>query len=262
MLKRHSLLTFIRYQYEIRVSYELQIYILKSLRDVLFLALEFFIENTMVQVISTVDHNRTPLRDLGCEFLVMINAKKFAYLGFQLYVENLAFVSVLFCLLNGSKGFTVVNKGVRCLAIGRLLRMCIFSMTILPSPKSWCRFTGPINPFRAHVGGACNDLLYSGHVVLYTIIATAFTKVSQEYSLRIFRYGLPILIWCHLTQRAIRTILEHHHYSIDMFLGCIVTLLIWQCKPLHIDLPIVPQNSFLHLKHLFFPRIRSILKEV
>jgi hypothetical protein len=41
-----------------------------------------------------------------------------------------------------------------------------------------------------------------------------------------------------------------------------VTLLIWQCKSLHIDLPRVPTNLFLHLRQLFFPKLRSILKEV
>ena len=40
----------IRTQYQLRISYELQIYILKSVRDLLFLAIEFFIENLTVHV--------------------------------------------------------------------------------------------------------------------------------------------------------------------------------------------------------------------
>ena len=261
-MHRQSLFSTIRNQYQLRVTHELEIYVLKSLRDLLFLAIEFFIENTMGQVISTVRHNRIPLRDLGYELLVKINAEKISYIGYQLSVEELAIVWVLFCFLNGSKGLTIVQKGARCLPIARTLRMCLYSMTVLPSPRLWCHFPGPINPFVLRVGGACNDLLYSGHVTIYTLTAVAFTILSREYSSRILRYGLPVLIWFHINQRIICTILERHHYSVDMFLGMIATLLIWQCKPLYIDLPVVPQNLFLHLKQLFFPKFRSILKEV
>ncbi|CAF1355992.1 unnamed protein product [Adineta steineri] len=261
MSQQHSLLSSIKYQYQLRVSHELQIYILKSLRDLLFLALEFFIENTMVQVISTMHHVHIPLRDLGYEFLKNINSEKFAYIGYQLPVEYLAIIWILFCFINGSQGLIIIQKGARCLTIARLLRICVFSLTILPSPKPWCRFTGPVNPFRARVGGACNDLLYSGHVIIYTLTALAFTILSRQYSKKL-RYSLSILIWLYILQRIICTILERHHYSIDMFLGFIVTLLIWQCKSLHIDLPTVPQNLFLHLKQLFFPKCRFTLKEV
>jgi hypothetical protein len=261
-MQRHSPLMFLKYQYQVRVSYELQTYVLKSLRDLLFLAMEFFIENTMIQVISSVEHDRTPLRDLAREFLIETNSSRIAYIGYQLSIEELALIWVLFCFFNGSKGLTVVQKGARCLAIGRTLRMCIFSMTILPSPKPWCLFTGPINPFEARVGGACNDLLYSGHVIIYTLTAIAFTILCRDYSRKILRYGLPILVWFHIIQRIICTIIERHHYSIDMFLGCVVTLLIWECQPLHIDLPKVPHNLLLHLRQVIYPRLRPTIKEV
>jgi hypothetical protein len=263
MTQRRSLFARVKRQYQLRITDELHIYIVKSLRDLLFLALEFFIENTMAQAISTVEHNRIPLRDVGYEFLVKIKAIHIAYIGYQMSVESLAIVWVLFCFLHGSDGLTVVQKGARCLTIARSLRMCLFTLTVLPSPKQWCRFEGPINPFKVRVGGGCNDLLYSGHVTIYTMTAIAFTILPQKYPLKIFRYGLPIFMWCYIIQRIICTILERHHYSIDMFLGLIVVLLIWQCKPLHIDLPKVPENLFLHLKQLFFPKYRpTILKEV
>ncbi|UJR26081.1 hypothetical protein I4U23_007427 [Adineta vaga] len=216
----------------------------------------------MVQVISTHRHNRIPLRDLGYELLININAEEIVFFNDPISIEQLAIIWVFFCFLNGSKGLTVIQKGARCLTIARSIRICVFSLTILPSPKPWCHFTGPINPFRARVGGVCNDLLYSGHVVIYTLTAISFTILSREYSMKLLRYGLRIFIWFYIFQRILCTILERHHYSIDMFLGFIVTLLIWQCKPLHIDLPKVPHNLFLHLKQLMFPKVRSILKEV
>jgi len=261
-MQRRSLFASIKSQCQLRVSDELKIYVLKSLRDLLLLAIEFFIETTMVQLISTFEHDRTPLRDLGFELLEKIHVKRIAYIGFQFSIEMLAIIWILFCFCNGSYGLTIIQKGARCLTIARALRVCLFSMTILPSPKPWCRFPGPVKPFTILIGGACNDLLYSGHVTIYTLTGIAFTVLSQRYPFRILRIGIPIFIWLHIIQRIICTILERHHYSIDMFLGCIVTLLIWKCKPLHIDLPKVPQNLFLHLKQLLFPKVRSILKEV
>lgn len=252
----------IRYQYQSRVHYELQIYLIKSLRDLFFLALEFFIENLAVQIISSIPHIHMPLRDLGYELLINLRAHYIAYLGYQISVEQIACIWVLFCFCHGNAGLAVLQKGARCLTIVRSLRICLFSLTILPSPKRRCHFDGPIDPFRARIGGACNDLLYSGHVTVYTLTGLAVTLLSRNYSSKYSRYTLCLLIWCYVCQRIIRTILERHHYSIDMFLGLIVTLLIWQCEIFYYDLPHVPKNLFLHLKQLFSPRYSSILKEV
>lgn len=249
--------------YRSRVSHELEIYVLKSLRDLFFLALEFFVENTMGQVISTVEHNRIPLRDLAFESLVQFNARHIAYLTPHIQVEEFAALWVLFCFSHGSVGLGVVQKGARCLTIARFLRMCLYSMTVLPSPKSWCRFTDPVDPFQIRVGGACNDLLYSGHVTIYTLTAIAITILSRRSSWKICRYILPLSIWFHVLQVILAAILERHHYSIDMFLGFIVILLMWQCQPLYVDLPRVPTPLSRHLKQLVCPLpARSILKEV
>jgi hypothetical protein len=51
----------------------------------------------------------------------------------------------------------------------------------------------------------------------------------------------------------IRAIVELHHYSVDMFLGLCVTLLIWHANVLYYDLPTVPKPLYPHLKKLFFP---------
>ena len=215
-----------------------------------------------MQVISSVDHVHFPIRDLGYEFLMKINSHRIAIIGYQLSVESFAIIWIVFCFIHGSKGLVVIQKGARCLVIARSLRICLFSMTVLPSPKPWCRFVGPINPFKIHVGGACNDLLYSGHVIIYSLTAIAFTILSQDYSSRLLRYSLPTLVWFHVVQCIISTILQRHHYSIDMFLGIIVTLLIWQCRPLYIDLPKAPRNLFLHFKQLVSPKLHSNLKVV
>ncbi|CAF4559357.1 unnamed protein product [Rotaria socialis] len=203
-----------------------------------------------------------PFNSIRKQYKLRITSRKQFCVAYRLSVEQLVLCWIFFCFLNGSKGLTTIQKSIRCLIIARALRVCLFSMTILPSPKIHCNFTQPINPFKVTVGGACNDLLYSGHVTIYTVVAISLTILSQNYSSRICRYGLPILVWLYITQYIICTIFERHHYSIDMFLGLIVTLLLWQCKPLHIDLPEVPQNLFLHLNQLVFPKFHSAHKEV
>jgi hypothetical protein len=51
----------------------------------------------------------------------------------------------------------------------------------------------------------------------------------------------------------IRAVIELHHYSVDMFLGLCVTLLIWHANILYFDLPCLPNPLYPHLKKLFYP---------
>jgi hypothetical protein len=51
----------------------------------------------------------------------------------------------------------------------------------------------------------------------------------------------------------IRAVIELHHYSVDMFLGLCVTLLIWHADILYYDLPCLPKPLYPHLKRLLFP---------
>ena len=145
-MRRFRLLTFIWNQYQLRVNHELQVYVLKSLRDLLFLAIEFFIENTALQLVSSFSHNRIPLRDLGYELLVKIDSRKITHFSYEISVEYVAIIWILFCFFHDRKGLAVIQKGARCLFMARTLRVCLFLMTILPSPKTWCNFKGPINP--------------------------------------------------------------------------------------------------------------------
>ena len=257
-----NLLRLIKSEFRLRVSDELLIYVVKSLRDLLLLVVEFFIENTMIQVISSFKHNRVPLRDLFHELIDLLNIQSLIYFTVDLSVETIALIWILFCFSHGEVGLRVIQKGARCLIIARSIRICVFTMTILPSAKPWCQFNGPIEPFTVRVGGACNDLLYSGHVTIYTLTGISFSILSQRYSVAFLRYVLPLLVWFHIIQRIMAAILEGHHYSIDMFVGFIVTSLIWNCSSIHIDLPQVPRNLSLHLRRLISPHVRSILKEV
>lgn len=103
------------------------------------------------------------------------------------------------------------------------------------------------------LGGACNDLLYSGHVIVYTISALAVTILCSSYPFAPLRLFIRLFIWIQLCQRMVRAVIELHHYSVDMFLGLCVTLLIWHAEILYADLPTLPKPLYPHLKRLFFP---------
>ncbi len=139
------------------ITPEMAVYAFKSLRDLLFMGIELLIENTMIQVISLLKHDRTPLRDLVEEYLSNSNRTfvKLAYIGehtYQVETNTVLFLWVFYCFLHGPNGLKVLQKGVRCLTISRALRVLTFSMTILPNPNTKCTFTGPIDPFNLSPG--------------------------------------------------------------------------------------------------------------
>ncbi|CAF4437690.1 unnamed protein product, partial [Rotaria sp. Silwood2] len=239
------------------VTPEIAVYAFKSIRDLVFMGIELLTENTMIQVISLLEHNRTPLRDLAEEYLSSANRTfvEFAYIGEDIYqvdTNTVLLLWVLYCFLHGPTGLKVLQKGVRCLTIARAIRVITFSLTILPNPNPMCNFTGPIDPLNLSPGGACNDLLYSGHVIVYTISALAVTILCSLYPFGPFRLLIRLFIWIQVFQRMIRAVVEFHHYSVDMFLGLCVTLLIWHADILYYDLPRLPQPLYPHLKRLLF----------
>ncbi len=139
------------------ITPEMAIYAFKSIRDLIFMGIELLTENTMIQVISSMKHNRTPLRDLAEEYLSDINRTfvAFAYMGentYQVDTNSVLFLWVFYCFLHGPRGLKVLQKGVRCLTLSRALRVITFSITILPNPNPSCNFTGPIEPLNLSPG--------------------------------------------------------------------------------------------------------------
>lgn len=152
-----SFTTFFKYLWFDNVTPEMRAYTLKTLRDLILMITELLTESVMVQVVSLVPHNRTPLRDLAQEYLNNTNGipYKFAYFGestYQVDSNILLFLWIFYCFLHGGKGLKVLQKGVRCLTIARVIRVMTFSMTILPNPNPECNFTGPVDPFYINTG--------------------------------------------------------------------------------------------------------------
>jgi len=79
------------------------------------------------------------------------------------------------------------------------------------------------------------------------------TILCSLYPFAPLRFAIRIFIWMQVVQRMIRAIIELHHYSVDMFLGLCVTLLIWHAEVLYYDLPQAPQPLYPHVKKFLFP---------
>lgn len=140
----------------------------------------------------------------------------------------------------------MMSRFVLTLSISRLIRIVCFMVTILPSPKPGCymRRFPPVPEawidfikigFQEMMGrGGCNDLIFrsrsipatapnvfsSGHCNLWTVTPLLY----HDY----FGSKCCWLLWLALLQTSIRTVLEHHHYSVDMFLAVVVTTLVWR----------------------------------
>ena len=119
------------------------------------------------------------------------------------------------------------------LASARIIRTISFALTVLPSqvqncyashfpslpPNEWGEWL--MIGFLPNTRGGCNDLILSGHATVTSTIACAFTSVASNTKFAIAVWTLVALDY------GIESY-EGLHYSVDMWLGCIVTCLLWQ----------------------------------
>nr|GMD62978.1 uncharacterized protein LOC109149808 [Ipomoea batatas] len=69
-------------------------------------------------------------------------------------------------------------------------------------------------------GGGCNDLIYSGHMLVAVLTAMAWTEAYGGYS--------SALIWILLFHSAQREIRERHHYSVDVVVAIYMGICLWK----------------------------------
>ncbi|GAB4845157.1 hypothetical protein Ancab_038562 [Ancistrocladus abbreviatus] len=69
-------------------------------------------------------------------------------------------------------------------------------------------------------GGGCNDLLYSGHMLVATLTAMAWTEAHGGFS--------SVIIWLLVMHSAQREIRERHHYTVDCIVAIYVGILLWK----------------------------------
>ncbi|KAL1295447.1 uncharacterized protein LOC107618829 [Arachis ipaensis] len=68
--------------------------------------------------------------------------------------------------------------------------------------------------------GGCNDLIYSGHMLVAVLTAMAWTEAYGGYS--------SALVWLLVAHSAQREVRERHHYSVDCVVAIYVGILLWK----------------------------------
>lgn len=68
--------------------------------------------------------------------------------------------------------------------------------------------------------GGCNDLIYSGHMLVAVLTAMAWTEAYGGFS--------SVLLWMLVAHSAQREIRERHHYSVDCVAAIYVGFLLWK----------------------------------
>ncbi|KAL6315540.1 hypothetical protein AAG906_000842 [Vitis piasezkii] len=69
-------------------------------------------------------------------------------------------------------------------------------------------------------GGGCNDLIYSGHILVAVLTAMAWTEAYGGFS--------SAVIWLFVLHSAQREIRERHHYTVDCVVAIYVGILLWK----------------------------------
>uniref|UniRef100_A0A1D1ZFP4 Phosphatidylcholine:ceramide cholinephosphotransferase 3 n=1 Tax=Anthurium amnicola TaxID=1678845 RepID=A0A1D1ZFP4_9ARAE len=69
-------------------------------------------------------------------------------------------------------------------------------------------------------GGGCNDLLYSGHMLVAVLTAMAWMEAYGGWT--------STLIWLLVLHSAQREVRERHHYSVDCVVALYVGILLWK----------------------------------
>lgn len=114
--------------------------------------------------------------------------------------------------------------------------------------------------------GGCNDLIYSGHMLVAVLTAMAWTEAYGGYS--------SALIWIFVIHSAQREIRERHHYSVDVVVAIYVGIMLWKMTGLF--WPMKDRSKATRLRRLEkiqgrlmraakdddIERIRELLKEV
>lgn len=158
-------------------------------------------------------------------------------------------------------GFQIMSRFLLTCVISRSIRCVCFMLTVLPNPKPGCymkRFP-PVPQsflefllvgFRKMKGtGGCNDLIFSGHCALWTLTPLLY----HSY----YKSKCCWLLWIALIQTSIRTVLEHHHYSVDMFLAVVITVLVW--RELEWVCPRLQRQSFTNTVSRTSSRVLSLI---
>lgn len=136
-------------------------------------------------------------------------------------------------------GFGVGARFMDAIAWAHALRTIAFMVTILPNPRPGCYAANfPPVPrtafeflrigFSAKRGSGCNDLIISGHGVVYAAVPLAistFYPVSWGWGL-----GPSTVAWLAVLKLCLQEVVDKTHYSVDMLLAVTCTALVWKWR--------------------------------
>lgn len=227
----------------------------------LLVVLSLLLENFLIWVVSAtyspgIYGSPTPLQDNGRSVLEWMAMKVFDVSNAKLARQSLQFIrdglnvqwaivtalGASFICLELQIGNAVGNQrrslaglalhALTTLASARFIRTVSFVLTVLPSQVPDCyRRHFPLPPetwkewlmvgLLPNSRGGCNDLILSGHATVLTTLGCGCTSVANNIQ-------FSMAVW---TLVAVDFAIESYqglHYSVDMWLGCIVTALLWQ----------------------------------
>jgi len=250
---------------------------IKAVKATLLLATIMFTENFCIWVVSAtykISHvsSPTPLQDNGkilihTLFYEMLKVtpeklqevRNFLNIPWALVLSLCG--SIIICEFNLSRRYknlgTLACKALLTLGTSRFIRTLSFLMTVLPSQLPFCyrKHKFPVPPPSSWIDwiliglipnskGGCNDLIISGHATVMSVLALACTSVAEDLY-------FTIAVWMLLTFDFLVEISQGFHYSVDMWLGAVITTLVWHLmKFLDEDNSIQKQKSFTSLKVL------------
>lgn len=248
----HRLLTFRRWRDEL-------VHAPRFVGAVLTLLAVVAVENFCTWATSASDLSKyepqQPLQDnveIGLRWLVArFPGAAAAALGWRVDMHALLYCFVALCLSAAwdaieFSGFGVATRFLDTVSWTHALRTLSFMVTVLPNPKQlcytrWSKFP-PVPQdawefikigFSAKRGSGCNDLIISGHGVIYAAVPLALHTFGPgaggTRGARGRRTAVAVA-WLAVAKLCAQEVLDKTHYSVDMLLAVVVTALVWSWR--------------------------------
>ena len=153
----------------------------------------------------------------------------------QWVLVSAAFMAFIVAELQWLKKRTFSGLALRALATFatvRAIRTISFLLTVLPSQNPNCyrqHFPLPPNDWiswlmvgmHPQTHGGCNDLIISGHACVTSTMACLAISAAGNMRFSIALWSLLVLDFC-------IEVYEGFHYSVDMWMGGLITFLLWR----------------------------------
>jgi len=215
------------------------------------------------------------LPDLGYDVLPKIDSIWSDYVLYGLLLAT----AVRFGAVQKVMRSTIWRRWMTMLGILFFLRGISIVVTPLPNPDHTCKSTLPRDEFillsalkvMLYVAGTCDDVLYSGHTTNLTLFALMWHRYSHVHPVVEYNgYGCDeagslcpegpateedsgdllrctpakLIVWAYTVCSYCVIIASHFHYTIDVFIATVLTLLVWKLYHNYIKTCHIRDNCF------------------